>query len=139
MQHGDISCLEHCLYVSYTSYVLCEKLGLDKKSAARAALLHDFFLYDWHKKDGRRGWHGFTHPRKALENAAQHFSLSPMEQNIILRHMWPLTPLPPRYKESFIVTMADKYCALSEVSHLYHKKRQRRLQMLYTALFLGFS
>jgi uncharacterized protein len=29
--------------------------------------------------------------------------------------MWPLTPLPPRYKESLIVSLADKYCATKEL------------------------
>jgi hypothetical protein len=28
--------------------------------------------------------------------------------------MWPLTPVPPKYKESFVVSFADKYLASKE-------------------------
>lgn len=48
IQHGKITCLSHSLYVAYSSFRACEILRLDAKSAARGAMLHDFFLYDWH-------------------------------------------------------------------------------------------
>ncbi len=37
-----------------------------------------------------------------------------MEKDIIKKHMWPMTAVPPKYKESFIVTCVDKYCATIE-------------------------
>ncbi len=46
IQHSDINCLKHSLYVSYSSYLVCRRMGLDYRSAARGGLLHDFFLYD---------------------------------------------------------------------------------------------
>lgn len=48
VQHGSTTCLRHCLNVSYRSYCACRRLGLNYRSAARAGLLHDLFLYDWH-------------------------------------------------------------------------------------------
>lgn len=50
IQHGRVSCLEHSLSVAYYSYWLCRRLHLrvDGDSLIRGALLHDFFLYDWH-------------------------------------------------------------------------------------------
>ena len=48
-QHYDISTYEHCLNVAYISYRVCKKLKWDYKSMARAAVLHDLFLYDWRK------------------------------------------------------------------------------------------
>lgn len=116
VQHADVSCLEHSLSVAYVSFWLCEKLNLrvDCKSMIRGAVLHDFFLYDWHQKSDRKGLHGFTHPRTALRNAEREFPLNDREKNIILRHMWPLTPVPPRCREAVIVSMADKYCSLME-------------------------
>jgi len=114
IQHGRTTCLDHCLSVSYTSYRICRRLGLDSRSAARGGLLHDLFLYDWHVPDPNRKWHGFKHPRIALTNADRCFSLNPVERDIILRHMWPLTPVPPRYPEAFVVTMADKYVTVKE-------------------------
>lgn len=116
IQHRDLNCLEHSIFVSYNSYLVCKKLRCDEVAAARGALLHDFFLYDWHK--GRHGdkLHGFAHPEIALENAQSHFELSDVEKDIILKHMWPLTlKKVPKYKESLIVSLIDKYCTTVEL------------------------
>ncbi len=115
-QHGDTSCLAHSVAVSYNSYLTCEKYGLDSRSAARAGLLHDMFLYDWHTHKPGKGFqmHGFSHPRKALENAEKEFELNDTEREIILRHMWPLTVIPPRRQESYVVLYHDKVCSLRE-------------------------
>lgn len=80
----------------------------------RGALLHDYFLYDWHQPHKEYGLHGFTHPSTALRNAVQDFDLNAVERNIIARHMFPLVPIPPRYRESVIVCLADKFCSLNE-------------------------
>jgi uncharacterized protein len=114
LQHKNMNTLEHCLYVSYMSFLACRRLGLDYRSAARGALLHDFFLYDWHTNDNNEGLHGFTHPHTALENAVTHFSLNEIEKDIIVKHMWPLTVKLPRYRESFVVSIVDKYCVVKE-------------------------
>jgi uncharacterized protein len=37
-----------------------------------------------------------------------------MEENIIRRHMWIITLVPPRYKEGYVVTFVDKFCAAKE-------------------------
>ena len=46
-QHYDTSCYEHCYMVAYYCYKICKKVNLDYKSAARAGMVHDLFLYDW--------------------------------------------------------------------------------------------
>lgn len=115
IQHSDISCLEHSISVSYYSYVICKRLGLDYRSAARGGLLHDLFLYDWHLTKPKEGLHGFTHPYRALENATKYYTLNDKEKDIIVKHMWPLTLKFPKYKESFVVSMADKYCSTIEI------------------------
>jgi uncharacterized protein len=112
--HGRTTCLKHCETVSYLSYNLCREWGWDYRAAARGGLLHDLFLYDWHVPDPRRKWHAFTHPQVALRHANSSFSLSDIEQDIIAKHMWPLTLFLPRYKESWIVSMIDKYVTLCE-------------------------
>ena len=69
-QHYNVSCFDHCLYVSYNLYKICRKHNLDYKSAARAGLVHDLFLYDWRKRqDGRKGLHAYTHPKTAYPSA----------------------------------------------------------------------
>ncbi len=114
-QHFKTSCFDHCMAVSYYSYKMCKRLRLDYKSAARAGMLHDLFLYDWRKPrpDGK-GLHGFRHPRVALTNAMKLFELNKIEQDCILKHMWPLTVILPKYKESYIITVADKYATFLE-------------------------
>jgi uncharacterized protein len=118
IQHSNISCLEHSLCVSYRSYLLCKKLRLDYKSAARGGLLHDFFLYDWHTDKPYKGLHGFIHPKVALENVNRYFSFNRREKDIVEKHMWPLTVRLPRYKESFVVSLMDKVCALMEIMRM---------------------
>ena len=130
IQHGEINCLEHCLYVSYCSYLLCREFGLDYRSAARGGLLHDFFLYDWHKGNPPEGLHAFQHPYIAFQNASRYFILNPLEREIICRHMWPVTIIPPRYREAYIVLLVDKYCAFMETTKLGKRKKVRRLQIL---------
>lgn len=124
-QHLGVSRLDHCISVAACSFRLSILLGLsvDRKSLIRGALLHDFFLYDWREQSGRRGrmMHGFTHPREALNTAQEHFELSETERNIILRHMWPLTVVPPSCREAFIVSAADKICTLRELLRVRRK------------------
>jgi len=122
IQHGDITCLDHCENVSLKSYKVCKLLKLDYKSAARGALLHDFFLYDWHIPGSHVGLHGFRHSKISLKNAEKYFELNNKEKDIILSHMWPLTLRPPRFKESFVVSLIDKFCSLKEtVSYMYKR------------------
>ena len=118
-QHGETSCLRHSNNVSYLSYLYCRDHGWQARAAARAGLLHDLFLYDWHfhAKETGNYFHGLTHPRRALENAQRLFSLTDREKNIILRHMWPLTVTPPKYREAYVIVMFDKYCSLMETFH----------------------
>ena len=117
-QHGSTSTLDHCIRVSYRSYKIAKALKMDYISAARAGLLHDLFLYDWHlQPKGKKMLekHGYTHPKTALNNACLHFELNSKEKDIILKHMWPLTLRSvPKYKESFLVSMVDKYSSCGE-------------------------
>lgn len=116
--HHNSSIYEHVMDVSYFSYRTCKFLKLDYHSAARGALLHDFFLYDWRNHDipdlPEDKFHGIEHPKIALNNATRHFTLNDIEKDIVVKHMWPLTLVPPKYKESFIVSFADKYLASKE-------------------------
>lgn len=117
IQHGNISVYSHCVSVAVMSIRIARFFGIkiDRKSLIRGALLHDYFLYDWHNEDGgTHKWHGFTHPRTALENAQQDFSLSKVESDIIVHHMFPLVPIPPQSREAWIVCLSDKICAVRE-------------------------
>ena len=116
-QHGKISTYDHCERVARLSYWLNRRLHLraDERVLLRGAMLHDFFLYDWHENDDSHRWHGFTHANAARENAVKHFRISQGEAHVIASHMWPLnlTRL-PRTREAWIVCLADKWCSLQE-------------------------
>lgn len=114
-QHRGVDCLKHSLNVSIFSYLICRKLGLDYRSAARGGLLHDFFLYDWHCGNPHGGLHAFRHPKIASMNAGRTFQLNQREQDVIKKHMWPLTVSLPKYPETFIVILVDKFFCIREV------------------------
>lgn len=120
IQHGNTSVLEHSISVAYVSYrfALLFRIKINDRELIRGALLHDYFLYDWHEKDPAHRLHGFTHPYRALENANRDLKLSDIEKDIIKRHMFPLVPIPPKYPESIIVCFADKLCTVFEVFHV---------------------
>ena len=119
IQHGTTSVLAHSVRVAAASLYLADRLGIpvDRTALIRGALLHDYFLYDWHQRGQGHRLHGFTHPRAALKNARMDYHLTPREENIIARHMFPLVPLPPTCREAWLVCAADKYCALLETLH----------------------
>ena len=137
-QHCDTSCYEHCYMASRYSYNICKKLGWDYKSATRAAMLHDLFLYDWREKSDRKGLHAFTHPKVARDNASKLFLLSEKEKSIIETHMWPLTLQLPKSREAFLLTFVDKYCAISESSKYVKKNLENNTYFKYAYLLLGF-
>ena len=134
IQHGTTTCLKHCIDVSYKSYKIAKKLKLDYIAVARAALLHDLFLYDWHNLPKIKitklfEMHGYTHPTIALENASKHFELTEKEKDIICKHMWPLTfTKVPKYKESIIVLLVDKHISTKETISPYVKKRSKNVK-----------
>ena len=116
-QHYSVNCFFHCLFVSYNTYLICKEHDFDYVSAARAGMLHDFFLYDWHddkKKINRKGLHAFTHGKCAYQNAIQIFNLNDKEKDIIEKHMWPVTLSIPGYMETFIITYVDKIVTMNE-------------------------
>lgn len=138
-QHYDTSCYEHCQNVAFYSYLFCKKFGLDYVAVARSGMLHDLFLYDWRVKDAnRKRFHGFRHPRIALNNSLKIFNLSKKEQDIILKHMWPLTVVPSRYLESYVVSTVDKYCALMESRDYYFEIFKTKKMFRYAYIFLCF-
>ncbi len=130
IQHGDTSTYQHCVRVAYYSYCLAKHLPLhfDMISLVRGAMLHDFYLYDWHIPDQSHKLHGYIHPVFALSNARRYFKLNQIEEDIISKHMWPLTLTKvPRYKESLLVCLIDKFCSLTEIFYipLYPRTQQR--------------
>ncbi len=130
IQHGNVTVNEHCMHVAIYSLILNNALGLNcsTEDLIRGALLHDYFLYDWHDKEylsQRKRLHGFRHPMIALKNADKEYDLTDIQRDIIKKHMWPMLIVPPTCREAWVVTVADKYCSSLETIgvHKGHGKR----------------
>lgn len=141
IQHGTMSVRKHSIQVAKYSLMINHVMRLksSQRDLVRGALLHDYFLYDWHDKSHKKitNLHGFYHPGIALSNAASEYELTPREKDIIKKHMWPLTVSPPKCREAWIVTVADKYCSMMETVRLHNgsqgkeiRKRPLSLKML---------
>ena len=116
IQHADITRVQHIVSVAYLSWLEATERRLNVTATARGAMLHDLFYYDWHDGDWSHRPHGYRHPGFALKNArALNPAITKKEENIILRHMFPLTVIPPRYPEGWVVSLCDKYCATREL------------------------
>ena len=122
LAHTDVTVFEHSLRVAYTAYRMAAawNIACDREALVRGALLHDYYLYDWH--DPKKGfrWHGLKHHRFALANADDDFPLTAKERRIIYTHMFPLTFwTPPTCREAWLVTLADKMVAGVETLKKY--------------------
>ena len=135
-QHYETTCFDHCYAVAYYCYKICKKYNLDYKSAARAGMLHDLFLYDWRKRENdRKGLHAFTHGKTACENACKLFYLNDKEKDMIIKHMWPVTIKFPKSFEGFILTFVDKYCAMYETFEIFKSRLFMKKSFRYAYLF----
>lgn len=120
IQHGKVSIYEHCIMVTIQCLKIADIFNLnffERRKLIRAALLHDYFKYDWHnyaKENGLNKLHGIYHPGYAAENAKKDFNIDKIEENCIRSHMWPLGFEFPKSKAAWILFMSDKISALSE-------------------------
>ena len=117
-QHGSTSVRDHCVAVAACALRLARawRLRVDERVLVRGALLHDYFLYDWHDRASSRPRHATMHPRYAAENAERDFGADEDVRRVVLSHMFPLPPTrPPRSAEAWLVCLADKGCTVAEV------------------------
>lgn len=115
VQHGSVSTHAHAVRVARRSlrWARALRLRVSEPELVRAALLHDYYLYDWHSTCNKA--HAVNHPVIAARNAEADFRLTGKERNIIEAHMWPLPPTRlPRSREAWLVCLADKWCSLEE-------------------------
>ena len=133
IQHSNVSVMKHSMKVAYTGLWIAHKFKIkcNRSDLVRGALLHDYFLYDWHDDDHRgiQNLHGFYHPGVALKNAMAEYALPERQKNIISSHMWPLTLTRlPKCKEAWIVTAADKYVSTIESLRLNKLSKAERIR-----------
>lgn len=128
IEHHGITRYNHSLRVAYYTYVVTKLLHLNYKEATEAALLHDFFTDEVDDENGmfklRR------HPGYAVKNASKYLDLSPLQEDIIKTHMFPVTFTPPKYIESWVVDIAD------DVASIYERSYSTRRQLSAAGVFL---
>lgn len=130
VHHGaENSVYDHSVSVAEAAYSIARRMRLsadETASVVRAALLHDFFGYDWHGDRFRRylqhfsglrrlaRMHAFVHGHIAADRARVCFGLTERECEAIARHMFPLSAM-PRTRVAWIITLADKLVASREM------------------------
>ncbi len=118
--HPNTTVASHILGVAAVSlriFYACEKIRirLDKDSIIKAALCHDLGIIGRYDKFKNNFECCHRHPIDSVSAAKEIFpDLDKKTINSIKNHMFPLTPVPPRYLEGLIVSFADKYCAFKE-------------------------
>lgn len=133
--HHEMSVWDHCILVSFRAFVMAKIFNADERITAIAGLLHDFYPWSWmyskdledlddgkylvevYTKHPLFKRHGFTHARAAAENYVKFFPHLEDKKitNAIKRHMFPLNIVPPRYKESLLITIVDKVNSVHEL------------------------
>lgn len=128
--HRGSSCYIHSFRVAK----LCVKKAARRKRYSMqnlkdlltAAILHDYYLYDWRAHHELKKKHGRRHPLVACSNAIRDFNISKEVQDIIKSHMWPLTiHLYPKTKEAKLVNRMDNHIATREALTFRAFKRRR--------------
>lgn len=141
---GENSLYIHSVATARCAYRLAKYFHLREdrvRSVTRAALLHDFFGYNWQSDRHRRymehysgleklkHMHAFVHGAHAAHRANRVFGLSDRQCAAITSHMFPLAPL-PHNSEAWVLTLADKLVASKEMGEtvVFYAK-----QFLHTA------
>lgn len=121
IQHGNVTTLAHVVRVARCAFGWSQRfhLRVNERDLVAGALLHDFYLYDWHAPHPATPHHATRHPLYAAENAARVFGANDAVLAIVRTHMWPLPPTRvPASREALLVSLADKYCSLYETLFL---------------------
>ena len=158
MHHHNITVWEHSILVSFKAYMAAQYFNADKNICAIAGLLHDFYSQAWisteelenlengkytslmKKKKPFYKMHGFTHAKDASLNYVKFFPELENKKiaNSIKRHMFPLTPIPPRYKEGIIINIIDKFNSMSELPNVFEftKKTTKKIATTIISPFI---
>lgn len=115
IHHPGVSTYTHSIRVVQKAVNVALRLhiSVNWEDLLLAALLHDFYLYDFHEKSSFRN--GIVHPLKAVDNAITLFDANENVTSAIRTHMFPVIfwRIPTR-REGWIVSIADKLVAIKE-------------------------
>lgn len=135
MHHYNLSVWDHSILVSFNSFLATKYFNASARVCAIAGLLHDFYTQAWiyneelakidngkylsefYVKKPLFKMHAFVHGDDAASNALKYFPelVNDRILNSIKRHMFPVTIIPPKYKEGFLITSIDKLNSVREL------------------------
>ena len=120
--HKKTTVGDHSASVAVIALRMCRRLNwkafrLDERRVVLAALTHDLGIVGRHQKYSNNLETYLRHPSDSAKIA---MSLLP-EMNMkfyrtIARHMFPLTILPPSSVEGIIISVADKWAAIKDIT-----------------------
>lgn len=134
IRHHGITRYNHSLRVAYYTFKITKKLKLNYKEATRGALLHDFFTDEVKELKSSKALR--RHPEYALANAQKYFKLTPLQEDIIVKHMYPVTKKMPKYKESWIVDIIDDVCSLYERTYSINNELKTAATFLFVLMII---
>lgn len=137
IEHHGTSRMGHSIKVSYYSYIIANKFKLHSVETARAGLLHDFFMSSDDRSNKDKFLSTFVHPKYAVINSKELFLINDLEQNIIRTHMFPMNLAIPKYTESWIVSLVDKYVTICEFGRYYASRLKYATNYLYLLVLLN--
>ncbi len=111
--HHGISRFGHSYRVAEGVYKITKKLHFHYKEATRAALLHDFY-FNYQLEENGEVKNLIEHQNMALLNASKYYDLNDLQKNMIESHMFPMSKVFPKFKESICLTLVDKVVAIYE-------------------------
>ena len=137
--HRGSNCYFHSFKVAKLAIkrALRHKKG-DLEVILMAAILHDYYLYDWRVDKSKMKHHMGSHPYTAATNAERDFGIHEPIKRVIESHMWPVNFTNfPKTKEARIVSNADKSIYLKEIvcSKRYKQKREQKYLKQIEKLF----
>ena len=131
--HGFYSRLEHMILVGKLAVYIADRLGGDKRTCARAGILHDVGQYgDGLKIEGKSRF-DTSWAKKYAEKIGENQDV----QNIILSHhpsyKWPKT------REAYIIVLADWFASVIEWSAIITGKFQDMVARFNANIHHNFS
>ena len=135
--HHGLSRYDHSIRVAKNTYRISKRIKkMDYISATRGALLHDYFTNEEYRNT--KGMKKYSmHPVIALNNAIREYNLNPIEENVIVSHMYPMGKTKPNCKESWLVSGVDKSVAIYECAR-YKSKEALAFTFVLLINFLHF-
>lgn len=129
IHHMRTTVAEHSVNVAVISILLCLVLtkmhrAVDLRAVVQAALCHDLGILGRENKYHSNYQCCQQHPVDSVETARRILrEYDDKTLQIIETHMWPARPGRPSSLEGYIVTLADKYAAIREVTAAsYHSR-----------------